>query len=217
MMKRCSVLVVVLIFTAIVRAALSAPREVTTAEPLSRFPRTIDGWVGEDQPLTADVLKIAGVDDYLNRSYRSEGRTLGLYVGYYRSQRQGESLHSPLHCLPGAGWQPVVSEPFDLRVGATSATSGDRRVRKLLVRRGVDQLLVLYWYQTLKRVTGSEYARKLFLMDDAFRTGRTDVALVRIIAPAAAHDHASETRAASLAQPFAERLLPEIQTRLFRN
>ncbi len=40
----------------------------------------------------------------------------GLYIGYYRSQRQGDSIHSPLNCMPGAGWEPVSQRPLSISV-----------------------------------------------------------------------------------------------------
>ena len=53
-----------------------------------------------------------GVDDYLSRAYyRADGAVVGLYMGYYGSQRQGDTIHSPLNCLPGAGWEPVSRGP----------------------------------------------------------------------------------------------------------
>jgi EpsI family protein len=89
-------------------------------------------------------------------------------------------------------------------------------VKELVVERGVNRLLVLYWYQTVKRVTGSEYGRKAFLISDALTSGRTDVALVRIIAPVDFRDPKGEEAALALAQPFGAQILPEVQSRLFR-
>ena len=87
----------------------------------------------------------AAVDDHLNRAVPvGESGALGLYVGYYQSQRQGEALHSPLFCLPGAGWQPV-----DDRETSARRRNRSPAVKELVVERGVDRLLVLYWYQTL--------------------------------------------------------------------
>ena len=150
------------------------------------------------------------VDDYLNRQYSSPKGQLGLYVGYYQSQRQGESLHSPLFCLPGTGWQPVVTRDSTLPLDTTPT------VKELIVERGVNRMLVLYWYQTARRVTGSEYGRKLFLISDAFTSGRTDVALVRLIAPIDFRDRQGQANALEIARPFGARVLPEIQARLFR-
>jgi EpsI family protein len=212
MIRRCLVLTVLLVATWMARVAIGAPPAASTAETLTKFPATIGAWSGSDSPLDAEVVKIAAVNDYLNRYYRSGNRELGLYIGYYRTQKQGEALHSPLFCLPGAGWQPTETSDFDLGV-----SGAPRRVKKLVVERGMDRLLVLYWYQTLTRVTGSEYLRKLFLMRDAFTSRRTDVALVRIIAPIDFRDAVSEARAVALARPFAEQVLPEVQQRLFRD
>jgi EpsI family protein len=194
------------------RMMLNHPVEVRSAEPLAAFPVQIGSWRSHDQPLAADVLQLTAVDDYLNRVYESGQIQLGLYIGYYRSQRQGEALHSPLFCLPGAGWQPVETH------GVTLAAAGSRAaaVNELVVERGLDRLAVLYWYQTRRRVTASEYRRKLFLMSDAFTSGRTDVALVRVIAPIGVRDDGGEDAAIGEARPFASQILPEIQKRLFK-
>jgi len=107
----------------------------------------------------------------------------------------------------------MKAEPFRL---TTDSESASNTINKLIVQKGVDQMLVLYWYQTLNRVTASEYSRKLFLVADAFRTGRTDVALVRVIAPVDGRDPAGESKAMDQARPFAARVLPDVRKRLFR-
>jgi EpsI family protein len=209
---RCCLLALLFLGAWAGRARVEHPATATTAVPLGSFPNAIGSWRGGEAPLDPEVVKVAGVDDHLNRYYRSLDGELGLYVGYYNRQQQGESLHSPLYCLPGAGWQPKVTSRFDLRVPGDAVS---RPVNKLVVQRGLDQLLVLYWYQTPARVTANEYLRKLFLIRDAFVTGRTDVALVRIIAPMDYHTASSEDKAFSSARSFAELVLPEVQQRLF--
>jgi EpsI family protein len=214
MTLRWCVLSVLVLATIGVRDRLSAPPAAPDTQALSLFPSTIGSWAGTDSPLDPDVLKTAAVDDYLNRNYRSDKAELGLYVGYYKSQRKGEALHSPLQCLPGAGWEPMTAEPYRLTSEADGTAS---TVNKLIVQKGVDQMLVLYWYQTLNRVTASEYARKLFLVADAFRTGRTDVALVRVIIPIDRLDPAGESKAMEHARPFAAQVLPDVRARLFKS
>jgi EpsI family protein len=194
------------------RARLDHPADVASAEPLSAFPTAIGPWRSHDQPLTADVLQVAAVDDYLNRLYEADGKQVGLYIGYYRSQRQGEALHSPLFCLPGAGWQPIETRDVQLPEIDGRAIA----VKELVVERGLDRLAVLFWYQTLNRVTASEYRRKLFLMSDAFTSGRTDVALVRVIAPVGPREMGAADSALADSRPFASLILPEIQKRLFK-
>ena len=71
-----------------------------------------------------DVLKVLGVDDYLSRAYyKPDGAAVGLYMGFYNSQRQGDTIHSPLNCLPAAGWEPLskssIMIPVTVRTGPT--------------------------------------------------------------------------------------------------
>jgi hypothetical protein len=80
---RRSLIVTALLLAAFgARAYLESPLAATTARPLSSFPRTIGGWRAEDAPLPADVVKVAAVNDYLNRFYRSGTGELSFYVGY---------------------------------------------------------------------------------------------------------------------------------------
>ena len=53
-------------------------------------------------------------------------------------------------------------------------------------------------------------------MSDAFTSGRTDVALVRIIAPIDFRHPQGEANALAIARPFGAQVLPELQARLFR-
>ena len=66
-------------------------------------------WSGKHAPaFDAKTLEVLGVDEYLNRVYQNpSGNPVGLYIGYWGSQRQGDTMHSPLNCLPGSGWAPV--------------------------------------------------------------------------------------------------------------
>ncbi len=209
---RCVMLGILLLGTWGARVRLAEPQPATGAESLSKFPALMDAWQGEDSPLDPEVVKTAAVDDYMNRNYRSGEGLIGLYVGYYSSQREGEALHSPMQCLPGTGWAPMKTE-------STQLTGLDdnrpRTINKLLVEKGIDRMLVLYWYQTVNRVTASEYLRKIFLVKDALGSGRTDVALVRIISPIDPRDPEGEARALRLTRPFAARVLPEVHKQLF--
>jgi EpsI family protein len=57
------------------------------------------------------------------------------------------------------------------------------QVNQYLVKKGLDELVVLYWYQGRGRVIASEYSGKVWLVADAITRNRTDVALVRISTP----------------------------------
>jgi EpsI family protein len=158
----------------------SAAEAVVARDPLVALPLAIGDWAGrEAAPLADDIVATLGVDDYVNRRYAREGTVpIGLYVGYYDSQRQGDTIHSPQNCLPGAGWRPVASRTVDVPAGARTL-----RVNEYVIQKGLDRQVVLYWYQGRGRVVANEYANKALLMLDAARLNRTNGGLVRVIAP----------------------------------
>jgi EpsI family protein len=179
---RLTVLAAVLAMTALASGYAGRTEAAHAAASLASLPRVIDGWRGLDRPeLPADELAALGVDAHVDRSYRRAGAAVGLYVGYYGSQRQGDTVHSPMNCLPGTGWAPVESGTVTLTVPrGPSGVAAPISVRRLRVQRGTDEALVLYWYQSRGRVTASDYWSKAYLMYDAIRLNRTDTALVRV-------------------------------------
>src|SRR5215472_12124663 len=78
--------------------------------PLQTFPRQINSWSGTDIAIGNDTLQILGAGEFLLRNYRSGEASdpdINLFIAYFPSQRAGDTIHSPRHCLPGAGWTPV--------------------------------------------------------------------------------------------------------------
>jgi len=64
----------------------------------------------------------------------------------------------------------------------TQAANAAITVNRYLVAKGTQRAVILYWYQTPRRVIAGEWAAKFWLVADAFRDRRTDTALVRVIA-----------------------------------
>ena len=185
--------------------ALSHGEPVLLSTPLNGFPLELGSWQGHDLPIDPDILKVAAVDDYLNRVYRtSDGRAIGLYVGYYKSQQTGDAIHSPKNCLPGSGWQPVTAG--HLSISLPNGTLAP--VNLYVIEKGLDRQLVLYWYQSHGRIIASEYWAKFYMVRDALRMNRTDSALVRIVAPFKQDRQAAQASAAG----FAEQLLTPLQS-----
>jgi len=184
---------------------LSHGEAVPLSKPLGSLPLVFDGWRGRDLELEPRIIKGLGLDDHLNRLYLDEsGHQLGIYVGYYKSQRAGIVIHSPKNCLPGAGWQPVTSGYTDL-----VQPDGKRaKVNMYEVRKGLDRQIVLYWYQSHGRVIASEYWAKIYMVLDAIRIHRTDAALVRVVTPF--NENRAETR--QRAATFAERILEPLES-----
>src|SRR5262245_20897969 len=107
---RLIVLTGVVLAAAICLHARPAEERPPVSRPLAE--RAVAGWkaAGEQQfdPTTAAVLR---ADDYVWRTYVRPARDeADLFVGYYESQRQGDTVHSPMNCLPAAGWQLLTMD-----------------------------------------------------------------------------------------------------------
>ena len=178
------------------------------SEPLAMFPEVLGGWQGQDLPLEPRIIKGLRVDDHLNRVYeKASGEQLGIYVGYYKSQRSGVTIHSPKNCLPGVGWQPVKAGYAEL------SQPGGRRVLVNMyeIQKGLEQQIVLYWYESHGRITASEYRAKLFMVWDAIRLNRSDAALIRVTTPINQDPNGARRRVLAFAQaalPEFDRLIP---------
>jgi EpsI family protein len=162
---------------------VTAVREaVPLRRPLAELPPTIGAWrsVG-DAPLDRGTLDVLRADDYLNRTYARGMMSADLFVAYYATQRQGDTMHSPMNCLPAAGWQALSTGRLQVDMGSAAPIE----VNRYVIQKGLDQRLVLYWYQTHGRTIASEYASKAYLVLDSLRLHRSDAALVRVIAPLA--------------------------------
>lgn len=194
---------------------------VPLSAPLSQIPFSLPKWEGQRaEDLDAKIIDVLGVSDYLNRIYRSTlGPPVGLYVGYYNSQRQGESIHSPLNCLPGAGWLPVKKGLATIPIEASAldpslAKGFPIQINRYVIEKSGQSMLVLYWYQSHGRVISSEYWGKIYMVLDAIRTHRTDAALVRVIVPMNGADGASEATAEKAGVDFVRTMFPLLRHHL---
>ena len=203
--------------TALVLAQASKAEPTANRQALAELPAVIDSWQGRvERDFEPEIVKELGVDDYTNRSYFApDGRRLGLYIGYHSTQRHGDTIHSPLNCLPGAGWTP--REVGRARLTVTDPTSGAGRrieINRVVIERGLDRQLVLYWYQSHGRVVASEYWGKIYTVVDAIRLNRTDAALVRVIAPVPSRDPEELAAADKAARAFVQTLFPHLRRHL---
>jgi EpsI family protein len=183
-------------------------------ESFATFPMEIGAWRAiNDPPLEPDILKVLGVDDYLSRIYyQADGARVGFYMGFYGSQRQGDTIHSPLNCLPGAGWEPVTQGR--LQIANADGQGRDITVNRYIVRKGLERQLVLYWYQSHGRVVASEYTSKMYLISDAIRLNRTDGSMVRVIAPIPFNATDEGAAAERLAEEFVRVVFPLLPAHL---
>jgi EpsI family protein len=167
--------------TAILLQARGRVEIIPTRTPLSTFPAQLGEWSSTDIALDPDTLKVLGPGDFLLRGYRSASAQTNLhyvdfFLAYFPSQRAGDTIHSPKHCLPGSGWTPEESTHITIALPGHAPFPANRYVISMAGNRK----LVLYWYWAHDRGVASEYWAKFYLVKDAIQMNRSDGALVRI-------------------------------------
>lgn len=201
----------ILALGALLTVGIDLQREMPLRAPLdTAVPAEIRGFTSRDMKVSKAEQRVAGMDDYLLRVYAPAGAdeeagAFSVYVGYYKSQMQGRTIHSPKNCLPGSGWEALAS-----RTAVIPTAEGDVRVNRYIIQNREQQALVLYWYQGRGRVESNEYAVKWDLLRDAALHGRTEEALVRIVVPITA----GEDAAYELAADVAATLVPAVSAAL---
>ena len=173
------ILSVVLIAQACLLYAFARGEAIPLSRPLDGFPQQVGGWRMTAQGvMEPEVQAVLRADDYLNRDYaHASGRQANFYVAYWRSQRAGQTPHSPKNCLPGSGWIWTVSDTIEIDVPGRPPI----QVNHYIVSKGEYKSVVLYWYQSRDRVVASEYKAAVFSVADALRYNHTDTSLVRIV------------------------------------
>lgn len=151
-------------------------------KPLDKFPTQIAGWrMIQQGVMEQEVKDVLRADDYITRDYATSPTQLAnLFVAFFKSQRAGQTPHSPKNCLPGSGWVWTVSDTISVDVPGRAAPI---LINRYIVSKGEDRSVVLYWYQSRDRVVASEYRAAAFVAWDALRYNRTDTALVRVVVP----------------------------------
>ena len=173
--------------------------------PLQSFPTQLGAWKSTDIPIDKDVLDILGPGDFLLRVYENAEKPVprvGLFIAYFRSQRAGDTIHSPQHCLPGAGWTPIENTRVELSMPGHQPFPANRYV----IAKGDARQIVLYWYWAHDRGVASEYWAKYYLVADSIKMNRSDGALVRLTSALQPGETADAAQQRIL--PFTDSVLP---------
>lgn len=192
----------IMALTVAIHYYVSQAEAVPSATPLSTFPTQIGEWKGNTDRFDQRIYDVLGVDDsFLANYYGPDNRLVQLYIGFYESQREGDIIHSPRNCMPGSGWN-ITRNVYRF----LSLADGKKvKVRQLLLEKGKEKQIVLYWFHSRGRIIASEYTQKIYLVLDALFRNRTDGSFVRLITPVVDGD---ENTAAATIKAFGEKLIP---------
>jgi EpsI family protein len=173
---------ILLLSTAVCLLYIDETQKVIMAKDLNLFPERLGEWRGANSAINDKILAVLGVEDYLMRRYSGkDGPDIWLYVGYYESQREGDIIHSPKHCLQGSGWNAVSNSRERIYLAKGPARTVE--INRYLVQNGTKKDLVAYFYYSGGRVVANDYLYRLLLIWDLIFKKRTDGALVKISCP----------------------------------
>ena len=180
---------------------------------LKDFPAELGAWRqrGADTKFDAETERVLRADDYLARDFQrgTDGAAANFYVGYYASQRNGATYHSPLNCLPGSGWAMTNAG----RVRITPQGGGPAiEANRYVIESGGQRSLLVYWYHGRGRAVASEYWGKIYTVLDSVARRRSDGAMVRVVVPVGGSEEdalRTAVEVAALAAPHLPSFVPD--------
>ena len=156
----------------------------------TKIPNEIGDWVGEEFFFDQNVLDELKADKSTLRRYvNSSGDEIWLFIGYWSNQKYGAQPHSPLHCLPGSGWNIVSKELISLDIQTNgNASNHHNEVNFATIKNGKKEEAMLFWYQTRSGNLSREFAVKLDLAKNSLLRNPTDAAFIRLTTPILEHN-----------------------------
>lgn len=205
MTKRVLIVSIVLVLSFGLRMWVSAAPAPPPRESLANFPKQIGEWkMTGEETLDEPIEGVLRADDYTLRRYVNQaGQPVDFFVAYYKTQKAGESMHSPKNCLPGWGWQILSMDEVPLDPANKEHPT---LINRYIVEKDGNRSVVFYWYQANGRVIASEYWGKVYLVWDSLRSGRRDGSIVRYVVPLP--KGSDQTQAADAALDLARASLP---------
>ena len=180
-------------------------RPVKTRGLLIELPDSMNGWVKQNAPFSDWQPHYIGPDAYTMQTYQKDGMAVSLYVGYYRTQRQGAAL------ITSQNYMIVQKHPVWSNVGEAphviSLRGRNETIQQTLLRAPNKRLLVWSWNTLAGTYTVNPYLAKL-LLAKARMLGQQDDGAAIIID--SSYEDAPESAALAL-KAFIQDMLPAIQ------
>lgn len=201
---RTAVLIIFFLSFTVLIHGTDRVESVSIIRPLNQFPEQVGKWRSLGSvSMENQVEEVLGVDDYLLANYQvPEGRKINVYISYFSRTDRYKGYHSPLNCMPGSGWriEDTGSLSLDLQGGEEKV-----EVNQLLLKKGGDLQIGLYWYQCRGRILADEYQERIYRVIDSVLQNRTDGAFIRLMAMGTEGNLQQDT---VMLKNFAEELIP---------
>jgi len=157
--------------------ALHRDQVVPMARPFSEFPASYEGWrmVGQST-LSQNVMKVLMPTEYLSRRYMADsGAIVDMYLSFFDGGPDSGRIHSPKHCVAGAGWTELYSQPMTIDRGGEKVNL----VRSAYAK-GESIEVIYYWFAMRDKTISDEYSLKLAEITGSMFYSRRDQSFIRI-------------------------------------
>jgi EpsI family protein len=199
-------IILALIYSTLIRYQKVA---ATNSADFTLLPAEFGDWVGQDFYFEQNVLDVLKAEKTFFRRYiNSGGNEAWLFIGYWQDQKYGAQPHSPLHCLPGSGWNIIKNELVELQTKINGITSPLGQVNFATIQNGKKSESMLFWYQSRNGLLPKELQVKIDLAQSALFRKPTDVAFIRITSPL------SETDSSAIIMDFWKEIQPYVTAAL---
>lgn len=157
---------------------ISAPKR----EQFAAFPLQFREWKGQHQRMDVIYRNALPWADYLLANYvKPGGGPVNVFVPYFESLYEDSYTHNPAVCLPGNGW--VIEEEGVKDLVVQHLQNGSTiRINRLVATIEGKRHVVYYWFQHKGQIIASQHMVKPVLLWNSLTEGRTDGALVRLVA-----------------------------------
>lgn len=176
--------VILIAVMALVSALVSRPAlQLPERQRFAFFPRQLAAWEGRTAAVDPVALASLKLADHLSLVYQrpADPMPVSVWIAWYDVQVYGASIHSPMACLPGAGWR--VDSVSTYIVAPLETGDQPLRVNRAIITLGTERQLVYYWFAQRGRDLTSEYLLKWYIFQDGLLMQRSDGALIRLITP----------------------------------
>ena len=195
----------------VINAMISA-RQLDTRAVYFEPPASAKGWKLSNKDDFWDWRpRVTGVDGSAYVFYESPAGPIGLYVGIYRSQRQGSELVGSGNVMVPEKhpvWNDLEISPIDVTIGGQHR----RFEQHFLTSVSGQRLKVWTWYRIAGVDTSNPYLAKVLELWQRLSGGGEDGALIAVAAPYSEDPGQADKRL----QRFVDSMLPKIDKQIQR-
>lgn len=193
------IIVIVLVGTMGLYMVMHQDMEVPLARPFSEFPPSQNGWrMAGQSNLSSDVLKVLMPTDYLSRRYvAADGTQVDMYLSYFNGGPDSGGIHSPKHCVAGAGWTELYSRRATMDLGGEKVNLVQSSYAK-----GASREVIYYWFAMRGQTLSDEYSLKIAEITGSMFYRRRDQSFIRISVQAKDNPGVAEKRIEDFLRDF---------------